>query len=303
MTIRKFFNPGLSVFLLLITVFIVPGCKGKKEKNDFSFVFMTDIHITPERNAVPGFSQAISTVNELKPDFVITGGDLIMDALGVSYGQADSLYNLYQETVKELHMPVYNTMGNHEIYGIYPSSGADPDNPEYGEKMFEKRLGKSYYSFEYKGWKFMILNSVEDTGKGRYVGFIDDNQMRWIIEELQKTDPAIPIVLSTHIPFLTARTQKYAGSTVASDSGTVVYNSRQVLDLFSGYNLKIVLQGHLHTLEDIYIDNIHFITGGAISANWWNGPRDGDEEGFLLVNVSGGDFSWKYIDYGWEVLR
>jgi len=44
-----------------------------------------------------------------KPNFVITGGDQIMDAMGQSYGRADSLYNLYQETVKELKMPVCNT--------------------------------------------------------------------------------------------------------------------------------------------------------------------------------------------------
>ena len=73
------------------------------------------------------------------------------------------VYNLYEEVTKKFKMPVYNTMGNHEIYGIYSKSGADPSNPEYGEKMFEKRLGKSYYTFDYDGWKFMVLNSIEDT--------------------------------------------------------------------------------------------------------------------------------------------
>ena len=128
---------GLSVLSLLLTVFLFTGCKKKTGNNNFSFVFMTDIHITPERNAVEGLTKAINTVNEFKPDFVITGGDLVMDALGARYGQADSLYNLYLETCKGFTMPVHNTMGNHEIFGIYPSSGASPDNPEYGEKMFE----------------------------------------------------------------------------------------------------------------------------------------------------------------------
>ena len=79
---------------------------------------MTDIHLTQQRNAVPGFLQAINTINGLHPDFVITGGDLIMDALGQRYSAADSLYNLYTDTAGNLTMPVYNTMGNHEIYGI-----------------------------------------------------------------------------------------------------------------------------------------------------------------------------------------
>jgi hypothetical protein len=25
------------------------------------------------------------------------------------------------------------------------------------------------------------------------------------------------------------------------------------------------------------------------------------EEGFLMVDVHGDDFSWEYVDYGWEV--
>ncbi|HRR92962.1 MAG TPA: metallophosphoesterase [Bacteroidales bacterium] len=299
---RKLFALSLtSVFMTLIL--ILQSCTGKKEKEHFSFVFMTDIHLTYERNAIPGFRKAIEKINEAKPDFVITGGDLIMDALGQRYTFADSLYNLYTENVKGIKAPVYNAMGNHEIYGIYSRSGADPLHPEFGEKMFEKRIGRSYYSFEHKGWKFFILNSVEDTGKDGYMGFIDPVQTEWIREELGKTDTLTPVVIATHIPFITVNSQIYNYSTAANDSGLVVVNSRDILKLFSHHNLKLVLQGHLHMVEDIYIDGVRFLTGGAVSANWWRGPYRGDEEGFVQVNISGKDFSWKYIDYGWEVKQ
>jgi 3',5'-cyclic-AMP phosphodiesterase len=285
----------------IIFIIFLTGCNGKKTAGDgFSFVFMTDIHLTPERNAVEGFTKAIRSVNELKPDFVITGGDLIMDALAQSYPIADSLYDLYLNTVKEFKMTVYNTMGNHEIYGIYSRSGADHSNPEFGEKMFEKRIGASYYSFEHKGWKFLILNTIEDTGKDHYIGKIDDKQIEWIKDELGKTDKSTPIVISTHMPFITANTQKYEGTTVANDSSTVIYNGKEVLDLFKDHNLKLVLQGHLHTVEDINIDGIHFVTGGAVSAGWWQGPNRQFQEGYVLVTTVKNDFTWKYIDYGWE---
>lgn len=297
---KRFFRVLFSLILIFTIILISSGCKKNSEKEDFSFVFMTDIHLTTDLNAVPGFNKAIEKVNDLNPDFVITGGDLIMDALGVSYAKADSAYNLFISTSGAFKMPVYNTMGNHEIFGIYAGSGADESNPEYGEKMFEKRLGKLYYSFDHKNWKFFILNSPEVTKENRYVGLIDDDQIEWIKEELQRTDTLTPIVISTHIPFLTVRSQRYAGSTVANDPGEVVTNSRQVLDLFKRHNLRLVLQGHLHTFEDIYIDDVHYITGGAVSANWWKGPRDGEEEGFLYITVQGDDFRWKYIDYGWE---
>lgn len=295
---------AVNQLVIIVTILLFSGCKNeKKEKDSFGIAFLTDIHLQPEENAANGFTQALDTVNKLKPDFVITGGDLIMDALEQSYGRADSLYNLYMDVVKKSKSPVYNTMGNHEIYGIYKKSGADPANPEYGEKMFEKRLGHSYYSFEHKGWKFMIINSIEDTKKGKYVGQVDTAQISWIKSELKKTDHTTPIVLSTHIPFISAYTQKYNGSTLPNDSSLVVFNSKEVIDLFNGYNLKLVLQGHLHTVEDIYIDGIHFITGGAVSGGWWKGPNQGFEEGFMYITFKADDFRWRYVDYGWNVKK
>ena len=292
-----------AIFMLTIALIASLSCSKKKTGETFTFAFMTDIHLTTERNAVPGFTQAIKSINENSPDFVISGGDLIMDALGQRYSAADSLYNLYTETVKNLRMPVHNTMGNHEIYGIVFKGTKDSLNPEYGEKMFEKRLGNSYYSFMHKGWKFMILNSIEDTKKNGYIGKIDHDQIAWLEKELKETAPETPIVISTHIPFITATTQIYGGTTVRNDSSTVIYNGKEILDLFKGYNLKLVLQGHLHILEDIYIDGTHFITGGAISAAWWGGPNRVTEEGYLLLTVKNKDISWKYIDYGWEVKK
>ncbi|MBC7124035.1 MAG: metallophosphoesterase, partial [Bacteroidales bacterium] len=289
---------GLALILSLI------GCnKNNKKKDTFSIAFMTDIHLQPEDKAVEGFTKALDTVNKLNPDFIITGGDLIMDALGQSYGRADSLYNLYQQVIKKSSKPVYNTMGNHELYGIYKKSNADPANPEYGELMFEKRLGKSYYAFEHKGWKFIVINSIEDTKKGKYIGQIDSTQISWIKNELKNTNPKTPIVISTHIPFITAYTQKYGGTTLPNDSILVVYNAKEVIDLFNGYNLKLVLQGHLHIVEDIYIDGIHFITGGAVSGGWWEGPYKGVEEGFLFITFGENDFRWSYVDYGWQVQK
>lgn len=294
-------------FLILVIgsvlILCLAGCIKNKEKDSFSIAFMTDIHIQPEKNAVEGFTKALDTVNKLDADFILTGGDLIMDALGQSYGRADSLYNLYLQVIKKSNKPVYNTIGNHDIYGIYRRSNADPTNPEYGEQMFEKRIGKSYYAFDHKGWKFIILKSIEDTKRGKYIGQIDSTQISWIKNELKNTNPQTPIVISTHIPFITAYTQKYGGSTLPNDSSLVVYNAKEIIDLFNGYNLKLVLQGHLHILEDIYIDGIHFITGGAVSGEWWEGPHKGVEEGFLYITFEGKDFNWSYVDYKWEIHK
>ncbi len=292
---------------VLTLLFILVGCsKGvnkdsSENKYQFSFVFLTDIHLQPEKKAIEGFNQAIDTVNKLNPDFVITGGDLVMDVLGQDFERSEMLYDLYQKSQQRFNMPVYNTMGNHEIFGIYKESGIRKDHPEYGEKMFENRIGKRHYSFNHKGWHFIILDGIEDTGESSYIGKIDSVQVEWIKADLEKLKPETPIVVSVHIPFITSYMQILYGSLEPNNESLVITNAKEVLDLFKDYNLKLVLQGHLHFLEDIYAQGTHFVTGGAVSSRWWQGKEHGMEEGFLLVKVNGDDFEWEYVDYGWEV--
>jgi len=76
----------LFAFLLLFA-----GCKEENKEILFSVAFMTDIHVQPERGAVEGFTMALESANGLKPDFIMTGGDLVMDALAVDYERASSL--------------------------------------------------------------------------------------------------------------------------------------------------------------------------------------------------------------------
>jgi 3',5'-cyclic AMP phosphodiesterase CpdA len=266
---------------------------------------MTDIHLQPEKSAVEGFEKAIARTNTINPDFVLTGGDLIMDALGQKESRADSLYDLYQESVKNFKMPVYNTLGNHEVFGLYVESGIDPQHPEYGKAMYKKRLKEesSYYSFNHKGWHFMVLDGIGYTEDRHYYGKIDSLQIRWIKEDLKNISKDTPIIISTHIPFYSLLAQAEGGPTKSLSEGAVITNGNKILELFEDYNLKLVLQGHLHIVEDLYYKGTHFITAGAVSGSWWNGPRYGFEEGFVVVEVRAGDFDWHYEDYGWEVAQ
>jgi len=82
-----------------------------------------------------------------------------------------------------------------------------------------------------------------------------------------------------------------------------VVNSLDILRMLYGYNLKLILQGHLHMIEYIYLQNkTHFLVGGAVSAIWWLGPLTGMEEGFMYIQLPGGDIKWQYIDYGWDAV-
>jgi len=288
-----------SIILLLLNL----SCTEQPE-DSFRFVFMTDIHITNQRNAVEGFEKAIEYVNNLQPepDFVLTGGDLIMDALGKDFYTADSLYTLYLKTAENFDIPVYNCIGNHEHFGIYKDSGVDPDHPEYSEKMYLNRMNQenSYFSFDHKGWHFVLLNSIGITPRRTYIGHIDTQQHEWLKKDLEKINEDQPVAVITHIPFYSISNQIMHGSLAQNDSGLVIINAHQVMETLKPYNLKLVLQGHLHIVEELIWKNTHLITAGAVSGAWWNGPYHDFEEGFAVVDIEEDEFTWEYMDYGWE---
>jgi predicted MPP superfamily phosphohydrolase len=285
--------------LLLVLVFLLPVLTFAQ--SPYRFVFITDMHLQPERNAPQGFQKAIDKINELNPDFVLTGGDNIMDALGVDKDRMNLQFNLLDSMLKFFKMPVYTTMGNHDVFGIYPKSGIEQTDPEYGKVVYENKFAKRYYSFDHKGVHYLILDGISiNEEKRKYYGRVDSEQMEWIKSDLSGVDKKTPIVVSIHIPLMTVFGQIIQSATTANDSSYVIANGKEVIELFKDYNLKLVLQGHLHFYEEISLYGATFVTVGALSGKWWQGPNMDIEEGFLLVDFDGKNFSYEYIDYGWN---
>jgi 3',5'-cyclic-AMP phosphodiesterase len=293
-----------NYLLLLIMLVVVPVshvCAQAKVSSSasFEFSFLTDIHLRPDMGAPKGFQMAIDAVNRLNPDFVLTGGDLVFDVLRGNKQRGDSLFLLYKEMSSRFKMPVYHCMGNHDLFAIYEESPEDENHPDYKYGMFTRHLGEPYYSFEHKGWHFIVLNSLDVTDDKKYRGFIAGDQMKWLEETLGKIAKNSPVVVVTHLPLITT------WSFVNGGGGTRnVENSAEVFSLFENHNLKLVLQGHIHWKESGFVNNrFHFITGGSISGNGWKGRRHNTREGFIHIKVNDDEISWEYIDHGWEKER
>lgn len=292
-----------ALFAVLMGLFSVAHVTAqgaaKAQSNSFEFVFLTDIHIRPDMNAPIGFQMAIDEVNRLNPDFVLTGGDLIFDALRGNQQRSDSLFTLYKNMSKGFNMPVYHCLGNHDLFAIYEESPEGENHPDYKYGMFERYLGETYYSFNYKGWHFIVLNSLDVTEDKRYKGFVHGEQLQWLKNDLKEVDNTTPVVVVTHIPFIS--TWKF----VNGGSGTrTVENADEVFALFENYNLKLVLQGQIHWKEEGFVnDRFHFITGGSIAGNAWKGRRHNTREGFFYIKVNDAVLSWEYVDHGWEKKR
>ena len=269
----------------------------------FTFVFLTDSHIQPELNAAVGTGMAFKKARTFKADFAIQGGDHVFDSLGVPKQRAVSLFDLYETTEQDLGLKVYHTIGNHDVLGIYPSSGIPPTDPQYGKKLYEDRFGKRFYSFDHKGHHFIVLDSIGITDDRAYEGRIDAEQLQWLAADLAAVPKATPIIVSVHIPLVSAFASYVpAPTSPAAHQSLTVANANEVLALFEGHNVIGVLQGHTHINENVEYKGVNYITSGAISGNWWKGIRMGTPEGFTVVNIADGRMTTHYETYGFKAV-
>lgn len=277
----------------------------------FRFLFGTDIHVQPERGGIDGWKQCVARMNavaaapETKADFLITGGDLIMDALEVGIDRARLEWSLFDEGLKGLAIPAHHTIGNHDVVGWSSKAVVDPGEQDYGKKIFADRYGqgRTYRSFDHGGWHFVLLDSIgRDAATGDYVGRIDDDQLAWLEADLAKTGRTTPIILVTHIPFYSVWHQVIKGPAFHLDAKALVANVFEFRRLLEAHNVKLVLSGHGHVLETIELGRTRYIQGGAVSGLWWKGPVHGNPEGFGLVECRpDGSFDFAYHSFDWKV--
>jgi 3',5'-cyclic AMP phosphodiesterase CpdA len=266
--------------------------------DSFSFVHFTDVHIQSELHAGEGGRRCIAKINALRPDFAICGGDLVFDACAVTMPRAKEVFDLYAETVKPLNMPVHTIIGNHDVYGISTNGGVAPTDPQYGKRMFEDRIGPLYSSFDYRGWHFVLLDSIRNGIPGKeFIGFVEEPQIAWLKDDLARMKPGSKLAVVTHIPLVSAVLQLVPDPWKTAEI-YLVTNAQAVLDVLRPYKPQLVLQGHTHIRETVTYNGCQFITSGAVCGNWWKGPRDGHPEGFGVITVRADDVRWRYETYG-----
>jgi 3',5'-cyclic AMP phosphodiesterase CpdA len=274
--------------------------KGRRTR----FVFLTDCHTRTEWQTPDALMLAAERINALKPDFIIAGGDLITDGFQSSADIVAPRWDAYMRFHAALKAPVHTVLGNHDLVAALPEDGTAP--AEDPRAVFRKRIGvdRTYGSFDFGGYHFVMLDSIHVTGgRYKYEGRVSAEQLSWLEKDLENSDPAVPIILCTHIPLMTAFYQYRLGAGEAAPPNRVVLNNREVLEAFADRNLLLVLQGHLHVQEQIRWQGTTFLTGGAVCAKWWRGPYHGTEEGFYVITLDDQTVNTDYIDYGWEARR
>lgn len=271
---------------------------------EFDFIFFTDTHLEPELNAVKGCDMAFRQMQGTRGvDFAIQGGDHVFDTLAVPKARSLALWDLYDKTQQDLSLKVYHTIGNHDVMGLRAASGMEPTDPMYGKKFYQDHIGKTYSSFEHKGVRFVVLDSVQITPDRDYEGRIDAGQLQWLAGEMAAVPKGAPVIVVTHIPLVTAVDAYMPREmTPRPHYQIAVVNSSEVLPLFEGHNVLAVLQGHTHIQERVDWHGVPYITGGAVSGNWWKGTRLGTHEGYMVVSVCNGGVQTRYETYGFQTV-
>jgi len=269
-------------FCVFILQAAIAGCR-----NDFSFVFLPDIHLNPDSLVEANFDQLVRQVNRIHPDFILTGGDMIYTAKNLDEKKAAALFDFMKTKFREFKMPVYYTMGNHETVGILTESGMDVSDPMWGKGMYEKLYGKRYYTFMHSGWKFFILDGIKVLEKERnYTTGVDSLQLEWLKSELQSTDKQTPLVISIHPPLVNPHAIESQQSQLLSR------NSESVLNLFKDHNLRLVLEGHTHLYMNLFFEGTHYISGGSSS---YSSEGTDQHSGFVQITIKNNEENIRFI--------
>lgn len=281
--------------LVILTIFFVWNLSAQES---FRFVFMADVHYHDKNNAPEAMDAAIDTINKLKPDLILVGGDILYDALRRDLKDAEDQRVAFMEKADKFDAPLYYAIGNHDHFALY-NRKIESDHPLFGKKYYEKHFGARYYSFDHKGWHFITLDNMTVTDDRKYIGRLDSIQLEWLKEDLDQVSDNTPVVIMAHVPLITTLSQWHGGGTNPNGNRIAIENSDEIIKLFRDKNLKMILQGHIHYYEVLHILNkTTVISAPSFSGKWWMGPMNGLNNGFVLIDVENqNDFNYQLIDY------
>jgi 3',5'-cyclic AMP phosphodiesterase CpdA len=262
---------------------------------------ITDMHIEPFGPGTDGLARALRHVHSLSPaaDFVLNTGDCVMDSLEVDKSRSEKQWDAFQNVMQaECKLPVFHAIGNHDVWGWGLPAGLQAEisgDPLYGKGMAVTRLGlpDRYYSFDQGGWRFIVLDSnhrPEGDVQYPYSGKLDEEQFQWLAAQLESTPDTMPVCIASHIPILAAcefldGDNETTGNWVVPGAWMHI-DARRLWKLFWEHpNVKLCLSGHTHQVEDLRYHGVKYLTNGAISANWWNGPYFDFPPGYVIVTL------------------
>lgn len=257
--------------------------------------FITDIHLDNSAQCVKGFQDCMRQIHSMpdRPDLIIQGGDLVMDALVRDEASVRRQYDLAAELFrKHCKIPVVHVLGNHDIYGWQsPQSEAIKSDSRYGKGWWLDWTGypKTYRSFDRGGWHFILLDSISQSRRG-YTASLGNEQMEWLINNLEATPRSTPVCVVSHAPILSANAAFFGQGEMSGDwhihRSLMHIDARRLKDIFVRHpNVKVCLSGHIHMAGRVDYNGVRHYGIGAVCGAWWKGRMQETPAQFGIVDL------------------
>lgn len=218
-------------------------------------------------------------------------------SLGDLVGNRPDLFRPYIAATKEVGIPWYNVMGNHDI-------NFDVEADSLSDESFEAHFGPANYAFNHGKVHFIVLDNIiypdPRDGKG-YWGGLNDQQLAFIENNLQFVPKDHLIVLAFHIP-------------ISNERGFRREDRDRLFELLKDFPHTLSLSAHTHRQAHHFMGSKqgwlqeephHHFNAGTTSGNWYSGRMneagvpesmmsDGTPKGYALVSFDGNQYQ---IDY------
>jgi len=263
---------GLAIAPLSCTQWTASG----QRQGTVRFGIVTDSHYADAdtigsryyRHSLDKMNECVELMNEKKVDFLIELGDF-KDQNNPPIEQKTITYlRAIEKVFQKFNGPTYHVLGNHDMDSI-------------SKKQFLNNIentdinsSKSYYSFDFNGLHFVILDANykydgTDYNHGNF-DWTDANippaESNWLIRDLAATSK--PTILFIH--------------QLLDGTGAVYVNNaadiRRILEQ-SG-KVRTVFQGHHHEGNYSYIEGIHYYTLKAMV----EGPGE-ENNSYAIVEI------------------
>ncbi len=178
------------------------------------------------------YGQIIDEIARLRPDFVMTVGDLIEGYVDDSLRIA-SEWDEYDSLVAGVPMPIYFVPGNHDIWS------------DMSAEWFRRRAAKPYYSFERQGLHMIVL----ENGRWSASEQLPQEQIDWLRQDLMQSHDAAYTLVFIHKPF-------WYESTFQGQPDILH-------DLFVEHGVDAVFTGHYHEYFSAELDGIRYTCVGS----------------------------------------
>jgi 3',5'-cyclic-AMP phosphodiesterase len=282
---------------------------GNEKRKIIRFAHITDIHVKPGAIPEAGMAKALQHVQQLNPkvDFIINGGDSIMDSLEADKQKTQIQWDLFHTILqKENNLPIYHCIGNHDVWGWFVKENKPDSEKLYGKAWVQQTLEMKnrFYGFTKGKWHFIVLDSTQLNPAGGYIAYLDPEQLDWLKQELISVREDKFICIVSHIPILSICAGLFFDKTETNGDLKIQRNLMHtdfllLKKIFQQHsNIKLCISGHIHLQDELNYLGIKYYCNGAVSGNWWKGSFQEFAPAYALIELyDDGSFRRTIVNY------